>query len=334
MLERDGMSIRIGEGKRENGHVSANGPSLRNFLARGCARVWMVPLGYKFFDKFKLFGIAVLQSVPNVIRKRYLAVSLKIDNLVETACESMTVKVGSAVYTVRDYNDLCILAPSFESFMLKYFQPRKGEVFLDVGSHMGKYCVATSKIVGDEGLVVAIEPLPANFLALQRNMKRNNLGNMVAFNLAAWAKHCRLKLFVGSNSATSNVNRHNYACGSVEVQAETMDELLINDLNLGRVDWIKIDVEGAEYEVLLGLEETLSRFKPKLIIEVWSKNMGKTKNLLNRHGYSLIQIFFGQAESEAYVYLYAFPTSPDLFNFHTESARACSEIGAKMVSIP
>jgi len=75
---------------------------------------------------------------------------------------------------------------------------------------------------------------------------------------------------------------------SVYVQAKPMDELLIHDLNLKRVDWIKIDVEKAEYEVLQGLEKTLSKFKPRLFIEVWSKNVHKVKALLRSYGYSLI----------------------------------------------
>jgi hypothetical protein len=76
------------------------------------------------------------------------------------------------------------------------------------------------------------------------------------------------------------------------------------------VDWIKIDVEGAEYEVLLGLEETLSRFKPKLIIEVWSKNIENVKALLNRHGYVFVKFSeFGEAQSQCFVDVLCVPAS-------------------------
>jgi FkbM family methyltransferase len=268
----------------------------------------MVPKGYKFSDHAKLLGIAILQSVPNAIRKRYSSVNIKIDDLTETTFRSITIKVGGVVYVVRDYEGFRILNSDFEPFMLKWFQPRKGEVFVDVGSHVGKYAIAASKIVGDEGAVVAMEPDPSNFVVLKKNMKLNNLRNMVAFNLAAWDKQCKLQFLVGSTSANSNVDRYSYGHGSIWVQGERMDNLLIKDLCLHRVDWIKIDVEAAEYQVLLGLEETLGRFKPKLIIEVWSRNMGKVKALLDKHGYRFIRFSgFGIAQSEWFVDLLCVP---------------------------
>jgi len=114
---------------------------------------------------------------------------------------------------------------------------------------------------------------------------------------------------VGASSSEFSVDRTCYD-NSVDVQAKRMDELLIHDLKLRRVDWIKIDVEKAEVEVLQGLEETLSRFKPKLIVEVWSKNMEMVKALLKRHGYSMIAISntFGSVSGWC-VYLFCIPTA-------------------------
>lgn len=114
---------------------------------------------------------------------------------------------------------------------------------------------------------------------------------------------------MGASSSEFSVDR-TYYDNSVDVQAKRMDELLVHDLKMRRVDWIKIDVEKAEVEVLQGLEETLSRFKPKLIVEVWNKNMAMVKALLKRHGYSMIAISntFGSV-SEWCVYLFCIPTA-------------------------
>jgi FkbM family methyltransferase len=223
------------------------------------------------------------------------------------------VKVNDIAYAVRDYTGLQILTSEFETFMSEWFQPRKGEVFVDIGSHVGKYSIATSKVVGNEGFVVAVEPHPSNYVVLKKNIELNNLKNMVAFNLAAWDRQCRLQFFVGSTSADSNIDRYCYGCGSFEVQAERMDNLLVNEVGLERVDWIKIDVEAAEYEVLLGLEETLIKFKPKLIIEVWRRNMGKVKAFLDRHGYRFVKFSgFGEAQSEWFVDVLCVPDSAQL----------------------
>jgi hypothetical protein len=88
-----------------------------------------------------------------------------------------------------------------------------------------------------------------------------------------------------------------------------MDELLIQDLKLKRVDWIKIDVEKAEIEVLEGLEETLQKYKPRFFIEVWANNREKVKAFAKRHGYSMITVSnsLGSA-SERCIYLVGIPT--------------------------
>lgn len=81
---------------------------------------------------------------------------------------------------------------------------------------------------------------------------------------------------------------------------------LFKELGLRRVDWIKIDVEGAECEVLLGLIETLKTYRPRMIIEVFNENVEKVKRFMEKYGYGLVRIspFFG-----ANTYFFCFPTS-------------------------
>lgn len=242
-------------------------PCLWGFLNDNARRFRRIRLGRGFSDCCRLFGIAVLQGVPAAVRRRGSVVNGKLDCLMESLCRYIMIRVGSVVYAVRDFEDLQILNPDFEHFVLAWFRPRKRDVFVDIGSHVGKYAIATAKAVGEEGLVVAIEPHPETFKALQVNVKLNHLQNLLPLNLAAWNRSCRLKFYVGASSSEFSVDRTCYG-NSVDVQAKHMDELLVHDLKLRRVDWIKIDVEKAEVEVLQGLEETLSRFKPKLIVEV------------------------------------------------------------------
>lgn len=72
--------------------------------------------------------------------------------------------------------------------MWNFIQLRKGDVFIDVGAHIGKYTILVAKIVGKEGLVIAIEPNPENYETLLENIKLNNLKNVIAVNIAAWNK--------------------------------------------------------------------------------------------------------------------------------------------------
>jgi FkbM family methyltransferase len=288
-------------------------PSLQGFLDANERRFGRIRLGIRlgcgFSDCCRLFAIAVLQSVPTSVRRRGSVVDGKLDGLAKSFCESIKIRLGGVVYAVHDFEDFNILNPDFEPFMSAWFQPRKRDVFVDIGSHVGKYAVPTAKIVGEEGLVVALEPHPQTFKALQRNVKLNRLRNLLAVNAAAWNRSCRLKFYVGGTSSEFSVNKTSYD-SSVDVQAKQMDELLVHDLKLKRVDWIKIDVEKAELEVLQGLEETLSRFNPKLIVEVWSKTLEMVKTFLKRHGYSVVMISnTSGSSSEWCVYLLCVPTA-------------------------
>jgi FkbM family methyltransferase len=285
-------------------------PSLQGFLEGNTQRFARIRLGLGFSDRCRLLGIAALQGIPATFRRLSSVVDDKLESLTKSLFRSMMIRVSSAVYAVRDSDGLTILDPNFETFMLVWFQPRKCDVFVDVGSHVGKYAVAAAKVVGEEGLVVAVEPHPETFKTLQRNVKLNYLQNVVAVNLAAWNRPCRLRFgMVENHPSQFSVNRTSQN-KSVDVQAERMDKLLIHDLKLRGVDWIKIDVEKAELEVLQGLEETLSRFKPKLIVEVWGKNMEKVKALLKRHGYNFVKVSNNiESDSECYVNLLCVPTA-------------------------
>ena len=265
-------------------------------------KVRKTSIGYGLPDKLILLEIAFLESVPAVIRRRHRAIDPWIASFRETLYSKLKIKLGGTIYIIRDSESLRIIDPKFEPFMLQWLQLKPGGVFVDIGAHIGKHAIAVSKIVGDKGLVVAIEAIPANFGALKKNIELNKLRNVAAFNFAAWKEKGALQFRVGSTSANANISRYNYGYGTVEVQAERPDKLLLDELNLGRVDWIKIDVEGAEYEALLGLEETIGKFKPKLFVEVWSQNMGKVKALLKRHGYKIVRFSeFGEANAQFYV---------------------------------
>ena len=259
-------------------------------------------IGYRLSDKLKLLGISFLESVPAPIRKRNSTIDFFTSSLAGRLYLNLRVSLNGTIFVLCDVESLRILSHEFEPFLLHWRQPKAGETFVDIGAHLGKYAIAISKLVGKEGQVVAFEAIPANFTLLEKSIKLNKLGNIIAFNLAAWNRRCVLEFLKGSTSANANINRHNYGFGCIKVQAERPDKLLIDKIGLKRVDWIKIDVEGAEYEVLLGLEETLNRFRPELIVEIWSQNMPKVKAFLKKHNYRIDRISeFGKAQSQYYV---------------------------------
>ena len=268
-------------------------PSVQGFIRsneQNFSRIRLgVRLGCSISDCFRLFAVALLQGIPNVVGGRNPVVYDKLNGLKMTLLRSVKLEINNSVFAVHDFEDFIILDPNFEPFMQAWFRPKPGDVFIDIGSHVGKYSIATAKAIGVSGLVIAVEPHPETFKALLKNIELNCLRNLIAFNYAAWNRSSMLKFYVGGTFSEFSAQKS--AQGkSIDVQAKRIDELLIDDLRLKQVDWIKIDAEKAELEVLEGLEETLKKFKPKLFIEVWSKNMESVKTLLKNYDYNLVVV--------------------------------------------
>ncbi|MGH9999923.1 MAG: FkbM family methyltransferase, partial [Nitrososphaeraceae archaeon] len=139
------------------------------------------------------------------------------------------------------------------------FTPKEGDIVIDVGAHIGPYTLKTSKRVGLNGKVVAIEADPENFNILNRNIQLNKFTNVIALNYAAYSKEDKIKLYLLTKGEESSYTKYNTVMTDransekkfVEVKANTLDYLLqLSGIKHEDVNWIKIDVEGAEYDVL------------------------------------------------------------------------------------
>ena len=163
-----------------------------------------------------------------------------------------------------------------EDGIIEHFTPKQGDIVVDIGAHMGRYTIISSKRVGTNGKVVAIEAHPGNFEMLNRNIKLNQLTNVIPLNYAVYSKETKIKLYVPGEESGYTVyntimsNRTGNEDKFVEVNANTLDYLLqLNQIREEEVNWIKIDVEGAEFEVLKGATNVLSKSKDiALLIEI------------------------------------------------------------------
>ncbi|HEX2230905.1 MAG TPA: FkbM family methyltransferase [Nitrososphaeraceae archaeon] len=159
--------------------------------------------------------------------------------------------------------------PGHEEHLSQRFTPREGDTVIDIGAHIGRYTITSSKQVGSTGKVVAIEADPDNFQLLKRNIALNNLTNVLPLHYAVFSTRTRMKLYEQSASAKYNsimltrARTMNY----VEVNADTLDSILEQN-RINQVNWIKIDVEGAEFEVLKGSTKTLSSNDISLLVEI------------------------------------------------------------------
>jgi FkbM family methyltransferase len=143
-----------------------------------------------------------------------------------------------------------------------------GATVLDIGANIGIFTVLAANAVGTEGCVVAFEPVPTNVDLLRRNLRSNSGAERVHVVEAAVGSHPgELTLYleehsVGTHSAEVRANR-----ATATVPMVTIDET-VESLELGRVDVIKIDIEGYEEHAVRGAERTIERDRPTILIEM------------------------------------------------------------------
>ncbi len=156
-------------------------------------------------------------------------------------------------------------------YNVKGFTPRKNQVVVDVGANFGDSAIWWSKAFGAK--VVAFEPLGNVFNVLEENIKLNN-ADVTAYNTALGNG----ELLYGRPEGNMFISG-----GNAKIRTERLDSY-----SFDRVDILKVDVEGFEMSVLLGAENTIRKFKPRIIIETHSKELRKKcHSFLSNIGYSL-----------------------------------------------
>jgi FkbM family methyltransferase len=163
---------------------------------------------------------------------------------------------------------------TYENAIFKLFRPKERDNFIDVGAHIGRYSIMAAKRIGSVGRVIAIEAHPETFELLKKNIELNGLHNVTTVNAVATSQRGKVKLYLAGQDSgftvynTIMVNRAKPTENFLEVEANTLDNIL-NEYSVHRVNYLKIDVEGAELEVLKGAVNTLSSNKDlTLLIEV------------------------------------------------------------------
>lgn len=210
-------------------------------------------------------------TVPSYALMRFLYKPT--NNLKSRRLRLLKVRVRERAYEyycrLEDFN------PGREEDIIKLFRPKEGETVVDVGAHIGKYTIIASRMVGPKGKVIAIEAHPANYEILKKNIVLNKLTNVIPLNFAVHSIEAVVKLYepgqeegftiyntIMTDRKTSNNQSY------VEVKAKTLDSILL-EIGVNHVNWIKIDVEGAELEVLRGGPKTLSNSRDSsLLIEI------------------------------------------------------------------
>ncbi len=141
---------------------------------------------------------------------------------------------------------------------------KKGYTVIDIGANIGYYTLLFAKLVGKEGKVYAFEPEPNNLHLLKKNIEINNYQNVIIEQKAVSDTTKNVNLFTAKQGIGEHrINFSWFGNNGIEVKAIKLDDY-INE----KIDFIKIDIEGAEYNALLGMKKILeSNNDIKILVE-------------------------------------------------------------------
>ncbi|MFQ5923504.1 MAG: FkbM family methyltransferase, partial [Anaerolineales bacterium] len=132
---------------------------------------------------------------------------------------------------------------------------KPGDVSVDVGANVGQYTAELSSLVGSKGKVYAFEPAPANFRLLKMAVEANNCSNTVIGELAVLDRSRRTELYLSEmHQGDHRIYQTDDNRPQLRVEATSLDEFLGSD---SKVDFVKIDVQGAEPLVLRGMRRLI-----------------------------------------------------------------------------
>jgi FkbM family methyltransferase len=145
-----------------------------------------------------------------------------------------------------------------------YLVPDKGDVVVDVGANFGFYSLLASRLVGEEGLVLAFEPETTNYNIFVANLRLNGVTNVKTFRMALADFDGEARLYLSEHPGTHSMV---LARGSrfETVKVRKLD-MVLEGLEIGKISLIKLDAEGAELGILRGALGTISKHKPNLTV--------------------------------------------------------------------
>ena len=208
--------------------------------------------------------------------------------------------IDSCIFYTGDYE------PNLKMHYKKLIKPN--DVVLDVGANIGFHSLYFAELTGPLGKVISFEPILINFKAFQNNIALNNFPQIIANNIALGNENSLMDIHLEIDD--QNPGAFNLLAPGIKnhtIKCEKGDDFL-NRIGINKVNFIKIDVEGYEYEVMKGLKSTITSYRPIINFEYdkiyQSKNNEDESNIfkfLLAMNYTFFKID-GYGESSPFIY--------------------------------
>jgi FkbM family methyltransferase len=206
------------------------------------------------------------QAIDRPVLRWPAAVVLSSVRSVKTRDPHLVTPTGSGLWVHR-YRDGALVYPSVDGDSPSYheaatlagfcyrYRPRPGDVVMDIGAGIGEQVLTFSRLVGPTGKVVAVEAHPTTYEGLRRTVEINGLDNVTTVHAAIADQAGMTTMDGGGSRGYLGAAAHG---GDTPVPAETLDGL-VAELEIDRIDLLKMNIEGAEQLAIRDMEQTAAR---------------------------------------------------------------------------
>lgn len=179
--------------------------------------------------------------------------------------------------TIQRYG---VYEPELTSFLLRYLKP--GYTFIDIGAHFGYFTLLASALVGKDGEVHSFEPTPSTFSVLAKNSSTKQ--NIKLNNLAVWSNPGTFEfsdygLRYSAFNSFFNPRLNKEEQKNIPAELHTISSVSLDQYTVEfevMPDFIKIDAESSEYQILLGMKQVLTNKRPIISLEVGDEEVEET----------------------------------------------------------
>lgn len=174
-----------------------------------------------------------------------------------------------------------IYEPNETSLWLKY--SKRASTIIDIGANVGYYSLLAAS-VNKTATIIGFEPISKTYNRFVENIEINRYKNITAVRNAVSNTSGKIRINIGNenNWGMSSINQHDYLSDLYEdIESITLDEYVKNS-NINVIDLIKIDIEGAEFNALLGMRNLLEVKSPIIFLEVLEQHLSKQNISLKR----------------------------------------------------
>ena len=186
---------------------------------------------------------------------------------------------------------------------------QKGDVIIDIGANVGYYTLLMAKLVGSDGKVFAFEPEPKNFALLRENVKINNYQNIILEQRAVANQTGKTRLYLcDTNTEMHRLDNSKNFKSSILIDVVKLDDYFHDSEFLKKINFLKIDVEGTEFDVINGMIRILENNKKiKILLEFIPQHLvghgSRPNDLINLLLNQNFELFYINQEQKKFVRL-------------------------------